>query len=153
MKSLSRVWLLATPWTAAYQAPPSMGFSRQEYWSGMPLPSLKSRARLCNLVHWTSWAKSDSIWLGMMNLSNLYEYRVITCAAVLSHSVVSDSLWPHGLWPASLLCLWDSPVKNTGVGCHALLQGIFLVQGLNPCLLHLQQWQTDSLPLAWMHHL
>ena len=39
MKALSRVRLLATPWTAAYQAPPSMGFSRQEYWSGVPLPS------------------------------------------------------------------------------------------------------------------
>ena len=39
MKSLSHVRLLATPWTAAYQAPPSMGFSRQEYWSGVPLPS------------------------------------------------------------------------------------------------------------------
>ena len=39
VKSLSRVWLLATPWTAAHQAPPSMGFSRQEYWSGLPLPS------------------------------------------------------------------------------------------------------------------
>ena len=38
-KSLSRVWLLATPWTAAHQAPLSMGFSRQEYWSGVPLPS------------------------------------------------------------------------------------------------------------------
>ena len=38
-KSLSHVRLLATPWTAAYQAPPSMGFSRQEYWSGVPLPS------------------------------------------------------------------------------------------------------------------
>ena len=38
-KSLSRVWLFPTPWTAAYQAPPSMGFSRQEYWSGVPLPS------------------------------------------------------------------------------------------------------------------
>ena len=37
VKSLSRVLLLATPWTAAYQAPPSMGFSRQEYWSGVPL--------------------------------------------------------------------------------------------------------------------
>ena len=42
MKSLSRVWLLATPWTAPYQAPPSMGFSRQEYWSGVPLPSPES---------------------------------------------------------------------------------------------------------------
>ena len=39
MKSQSRVRLLATPWTAAYQAPPSTGFSRQEYWSGVPLPS------------------------------------------------------------------------------------------------------------------
>ena len=40
VKSLSRVRLLATPWTAAHQAPPSMGFSRQEYWSRVPLPSL-----------------------------------------------------------------------------------------------------------------
>ena len=39
VKSLGCVWLLATPWTAAYQAPPSMGFSRQKYWSGVPLPS------------------------------------------------------------------------------------------------------------------
>ena len=39
VKSCSRVWLFATPWTAAYQAPPSMGFSKQEYWSGVPLPS------------------------------------------------------------------------------------------------------------------
>ena len=39
VKSLSRIRLFATPWTAAHQAPPSMGFSRQEYWSGMPLPS------------------------------------------------------------------------------------------------------------------
>ena len=40
VKSLSRVLLLATPWTAAYQAPPSMGLSRQKHWSGVPLPSL-----------------------------------------------------------------------------------------------------------------
>ena len=39
VKSLSHVQLLATPWTAAYQAPLPMGFSRQEYWSGVPLPS------------------------------------------------------------------------------------------------------------------
>ena len=42
LKLLSHVRLLATPWTAAYQDPPSMGFSRQEYWSGVPLPSPKS---------------------------------------------------------------------------------------------------------------
>ena len=44
VKSLSRVWLLATPWTIAHQAPPSMGFSRQEDWSGVPLPPI---IRLC----------------------------------------------------------------------------------------------------------
>ena len=51
VKSLSRVWLFATTWTAAYQAPPSMGFSRQEYWSGVPLPSpevAQSCSTLCN---------------------------------------------------------------------------------------------------------
>ena len=42
VKSLSRVRLFATPWTVAHQAPPSMGFSRQEYWSGVPSPSSKS---------------------------------------------------------------------------------------------------------------
>ena len=50
---------------------------------------------------------------------------------------MSDSLWPHGQNP--MLCPWDSPGKNTGVGCHFLLQGIFLTQGLNPGLLHFGQ--------------
>ena len=45
VKSLSGVWLLATPWTAAHQAPQSMGFSRQEYWSRVPLPSLKIESK------------------------------------------------------------------------------------------------------------
>ena len=47
MKSFSRVQLLVTSWTAACQAPPSMGFSRQEYWSGPPVPSQKHTAGLC----------------------------------------------------------------------------------------------------------
>ena len=54
VKSLSRVWLLATPWTAAHQAPPSMGFSRQEYWSGVPWPSLPdmlSRLNIWELIN------------------------------------------------------------------------------------------------------
>ena len=46
VKSLSRVRLSATPWTAAHQAPPSMGFSRQEDWSGVPLPSPTARAQI-----------------------------------------------------------------------------------------------------------
>ena len=60
-------------------------------------------------------------------------------------SVVSDFSWPHGLMPSRLLCPWDSPGKNTGVSCHALLQGIFLTQGFNPHLLHLLHWQVGSL--------
>ena len=50
VKSLSCVRLLATPWTIAYQAPPSMGFSRQEYWSAVPLPSLMELHGLCLIL-------------------------------------------------------------------------------------------------------
>ena len=50
-KSLSRVWLFTTPWTAAYQAPLPMGFSRQEYWSGVPLPSPDGQCNLGQLLH------------------------------------------------------------------------------------------------------
>ena len=64
------------------------------------------------------------------------------------NSVVSDSLQPHGLYPARFLCPWDFPGKNTGVGCHFLLQRIFPTQGSNPCLLCLLHWQVDSLPLV-----
>ena len=56
-----------------------------------------------------------------------------------SRSVVSDSLRPYGLKPTRLLCPWDFPSKSTGVGCHFLLQGIFLTQGLNPGLPHCRQ--------------
>ena len=55
VKSLSRVRLLATPWTVAYQAPPSMGFSRQEYWSGVPLPSLNLEIRHLNKLIFKIW--------------------------------------------------------------------------------------------------
>ena len=48
-------------------------------------------------------------------------------------------LRPYGLLPARLLCPWDFPGKNTGVGCHALLQGIFPIQCSNPHLLHCRQ--------------
>ena len=61
-----------------------------------------------------------------------------------SRSVESDSLWPRGLEPARLLCPWTSPGKNTGVGSHSLLQGIFSAQGWNL-----------GLPHCWwiLHHL
>ena len=60
------------------------------------------------------------------------------CSSV-SPSVVSDSFWPHGLQPTRLFCPWDFPGKDTGVGCHFLLQGIFPTQELNPGLLHCRQ--------------
>ena len=57
----------------------------------------------------------------------------------VSRSVVSDSLRSRGLEPARLLCPWDSPGNSSGVGCHALLQGIFPTQELNRGLLHCRQ--------------
>ena len=67
------------------------------------------------------------------------------CEHLLSHSVVSDTLQPHGLQPIRLFFPWDFPGKSTGVGCDYLLQEIFLTQGSNLCLLH---WHVDSLPLS-----
>ena len=60
---------------------------------------------------------------------------------LLNCQVMSDSLWPHELQHARLLCLWDFPDKHDGVGCHFLLQRIFPTHGSNPHLLH---WQIDS---------
>ena len=57
----------------------------------------------------------------------------------VSRSVVPDSLQPHGLQPSRLLCPWDFPGKDTGVGCYFLLQGIFPTQGSNAGLLHCRQ--------------
>ena len=65
------------------------------------------------------------------------------------YSVMSHSLQPHGLQPTILLSPWNFPGKNTGVGCHFLLQGIFLAQGSNPHLLCLLHWQADFLPLSY----
>ena len=57
---------------------------------------------------------------------------VCVCVCVCTRLVVSDSLQPQGLYPARLLCPWNSPGKDIGVGCHALLQGIFPTQGSEP---------------------
>ena len=69
------------------------------------------------------------------------------CACQVA-SVMYDSLWSYGSWPARLFCPCDAPGKNTGVGCHFLLWGIFPTQGLNPCLLRLLHWQVGSSPLV-----
>ena len=70
--------------------------------------------------------------------------QIIVCVC----SVVSSSLWCQGLYSTRLLCPWNSPGKNTGVGCHALPQGIFPTQESNPSLLRLLHWQAGSLPLV-----
>jgi len=85
LSRFSRVRLCVTPEMAAHQAPPSLGFSRQEHWSG-----------------WNPAAAA--------------------AAAAAVASVVSDSVRPHRQQPTRLPCPWDSPGKNTGVGCHFLLQ-------------------------------
>ena len=63
-------------------------------------------------------------------------------------SVVSNSLWPQGLNLPCSSVHGDSPGKNTGVGCHALIQGIFPIEGSNRNLLCLLHWQVGSLPLT-----
>ena len=116
---------LSDPTTAAFQAPPSMGFSRQEYWSGVPLPS----PGLC--TYWTLKegyghpSTMDHITTAPANKATKETY--LSCVHGLSHGQSSV------------------PGKNTGVGCHFLLQGIFLTQGSNLCQLH---WQVDSLLLS-----
>ena len=93
LSHFSSVQLCATPETAAHQAPPSLGFSRQEHWSGLPFPSL-------------------------MHESEKWKW---------SRSVMSNSLWPHGLQPTRLLCPWDFLGKSTGVGCHCLTHQMYLI--------------------------
>ena len=84
VKSLSRVRLCVTPWTAAYQAPPSVGFSRQEYWSGLPLPfpseiqipTLKSFFPLPSNVNFWSSLQLAHLNLNAASRENLLNHTV-----------------------------------------------------------------------------
>ena len=75
----------------------------------------------------------------------IFDYGTVPAKSLQLHPTLCN-LMDHR--PPKLLCPWDSPGKNTGVGCHGLLQGIFLTQGLNLHLLCLLHWQAGSLPLA-----
>ena len=105
-KSLSRVRLLATPWTAAYQAPPSMGFSRQEYWSGAPLPSpsLTSVVSTIKCVHvryvddsiiklcvWLYWKICCSKPCLLLEVCSWRLPRLVAAAVVTEWRVTADS--------------------------------------------------------------
>ena len=91
------------------------------------------------------WAIEGNVNLINMYLFNSYcmQWDAYICCMRwsaskkgVSRSVLSNSLQPHGLYPARLLCPRNSPGKNTSVGSHFLLQGILPIQGLNLSLLH-----------------
>ena len=74
------------------------------------------------------WAESRWVYLRTRKQESKWLY-----ASWLVAKSCLTLLWPHGLWPARLLCPWDFAGKNTGTGCHFLLQGIFPIPVLNPC--------------------
>ena len=131
---LSPVRFFVTPWTVAHQAPLSMGFSRQEYWNGLPFPSPVGSSLPRDWTQVSCIAgRFFIIWATIMNY---------LCTG--SVTLLCLTLQLQGLQSTSLLCSWNFPDKNIGMGCHFLLQGIFSVHGWNPCLLH---WKADSSPL------
>ena len=89
VKSLCRVRLLATPWTAAYQAPPSMGFSRQEYWSGVPFSYFSQPNIPCKKN--TNLCTQDSYWVTIYFLlsNNVYIVQQQKSRSILETSVFS----------------------------------------------------------------
>ena len=106
--TFSRVRLFVTPWTVAHQAPRSRGFSRQEYWSGLPFPTPGVKPESLS---------SPALAGGFFTTSTTWESDSRGC------SIVSNSLQPNGLYSP-----WDSPGQNTGLGSLSLLQGIFPTQ-------------------------
>ena len=82
----------------------------------------------------------DSLEKGMTTHSSILAWRI-----PWTEEPKYLSSFPKAWFSESPICPWDFPGKNTGVGCHFLLQGIFLTQGSNPSLLH---WQVDSLLLS-----
>ena len=89
-----------------------------------------------NESHCSPWGRKESDMTEQLNSNN---------AKSLQSCLTLCDPWTE---PSRSFCAWDSPGKNTGVGCHALLQGIFRTQGWNPHLSCLQHWQEGSLPLV-----
>ena len=78
---------------------------------------------------WCILRKHVCVYMHVLTYAHKCIYTHMYICYCVSHSVMPDSVTPMDYSPARLLCPWDSPGKNTGVGCHALLQGIFLMQG------------------------
>ena len=119
----------ANPLAVARQAPVSMEFSRQEYWSGCHFP-LKifrmqgSNQSLLHLLHWrVNFYHHCATWESLSKIVQPF-YSIIAGILLLLLSRFSRVRLceTHRRQPARLPCPWDSPGKNTGVGCHFLLQ-------------------------------
>ena len=91
LSRFSRVRLLVTPWTAAYQAPPSMGFSRQEYWSGLPFPSPKHESE--NEVAQSCPTLSDPMDCSLpgSSIPGIFQARVLEWGAITFSSSTSQT--------------------------------------------------------------
>ena len=137
------------PWTVVHQAPLSIGFPRQEYWAGLPFPSLgdlpnpgikpRSPSLQADSLPAESPGKPKNTGMGSLSLLQwnfpTREYNQVSCIggrfftnwaireAQEKVSQLCPTLQPHGLSPTSLLCPWDSPGNNIGVGGHSLPQG------------------------------
>ena len=112
VKSLSRVQLFTIPWTAAYQAPPSMGFSRQEYWSGLPLPSplfmyefnsVQSLSRVRLFA--TPWIAPHQASLSITNSRSSLKLTSIESVMPSSHLILRRPLFLLPLIPPSIRVL------------------------------------------------
>ena len=93
---------------------------------------------LFNFFNWKNRAVTYTFFTAFTKNENECSYALYCCGCI-SCSDVSNFLQSHGLQPVRFLCPWNSPGKNTGVGCHSLLQRIFPAQGLNLGLLHCSQ--------------
>ena len=91
-----------------------------------------------------NFGKGFTVVLVLIVSYNLAICTILFCYCCLVTMSCLTLLWPPRTVACHAPCPWDSPGKNTGVGCHFLLQGIFPTQESNACLLH---WQTGSLPL------
>ena len=116
LSCFSRVQLCATPWTAAYQAPPSLGFSRQEHWSGLPFPSSKHESE--------KWKGSRSVEFDSSRPHGLQPTRFIHpwdfpgkstgvgCLCLLLMNLIGVWLIERDIWVCHMLVTWQSILNS-----------------------------------------
>ena len=171
VKSLSRVRLLATPWTAAQQAPPPMGFSRQEYWSGVPLPSpgnwlmdTSGLGWVCLREKWVGvhtilatdsgetwgrrgWGDMKSVYWCWLHLPVLHSFVFLHCFSSLAFSVLLDG---HSKSMCFVLSIrkWNQIVS---IICEVFCKILFL-WFFNWSILELQYCVNFTCREKWFYH-